>query len=211
MFKNLKWSAIIVSVVYMAVGVLLIMYPQASADVICDVIGYSMIISGVINIVTYFMLDLRTSLYRNDFVIGVVTALLGFLVIYQKHVFQGIIPFILSLIIVASGFSKIQDAIDAVRLGYKNGWVYIVMSLISLVIGLVIMFGKINGNELLFRVIGIGLLYSGISDMYSTIYLSSKIKMFVKHLEEAEKQARMKASDQVIDVQASDSIDNDEE
>ena len=200
MLKNIKWTAVLISVVYIVAGVLLVMYPSASADVICNIIGYALVLSGIVNIATYFMLDLKDSLFRNDFVIGIVLSLLGVLVIVEKDAFQTLIPFVLAIIIVASGFAKLQNAIDMMRLKVNKSWIQFVLALISIVFGLVIMFGKINGNDVLFTVIGVGLIYSGATDLYSTIYLSAKVKKYFKALEEAKHQQELKREGNVIDV-----------
>ena len=133
------------------------------------------------------MMDLQDSLFRNDFVFGIVWILLGILVIKEKSVFQAMIPFIMGIMIISSGFLKLQDGIDAIRMGYPKSWVYLIMAAISIVLGLVILFNLISANALLYQIIGAGLVYCGISDLYFTITLSSKIKKFVGKAEQAAK------------------------
>lgn len=200
MLKHLKWGALISSIIYIAAGVLLIIYPEASAKVICDIIGIACIITGLISITTYFMLDIRESLYRNDFVSGVLIVLLGILIIYKKDEILKLIPFILGIVIFVSGFSKLQDGIDANRIGYKKSWIYIIMAAISIAFGLVIMFSlpASTTNKVMFTVIGAGLLYSGATDLYSTLYLSGKIKKFMKKVDDLAKNG----GEAVIDAQA---------
>lgn len=38
MLKNIKWSSLIMAAVYIVAGVLLVIYPQLSEELICDVI-----------------------------------------------------------------------------------------------------------------------------------------------------------------------------
>ena len=200
MLKNLKWSSIITSLIVIAAGILLAVFPDVSASVICDVIGIACIVTGVISITTYFMLDLKDSLFRNDFVTGVMIVMLGILVIYQKAVVLKLIPFILGIVILVSGFSKLQDSIDARRIGYKYSWVYIILAAVSIVLGLVIMFSLPSSvtNSILFTVIGCSLIYSGATDLYATIYLSRKINKFMKKVETIAKGAE----EEVIDTTA---------
>ena len=116
MFKNVKWSAIVTAALYIASGALLFVYPQLSENLICDVIGIAVIVWGLIHITSYFMMDLQESLFRNDFTEGVIMVLIGILVIYQKLLFQQLVPFLLSIVIIASGIMKLQDGIDAHRI-----------------------------------------------------------------------------------------------
>lgn len=185
--KHFKWQSMIAAVLYLIVGLLLLFYPQSIADLICNLVGAVMIVYGAVLIISYFMMDLQDSLFRNDFVFGIVWILLGILVIKEKSVFQAMIPFIMGIMIISSGFLKLQDGIDAIRMGYPKSWVYLIMAAISIVLGLVILFNLISANALLYQIIGAGLVYCGISDLYFTITLSSKIKKFVGKAEQAAK------------------------
>ena len=186
MFKNVKWSAIITAALYIASGVLLFVYPQLSENLICDVIGIAVIVWGLIHITSYFMMDLQESLFRNDFTEGVIMVLIGILVIYQKLLFQQLVPFLLSIVIIASGIMKLQDGIDAHRIGFPNGWIYLVLASISIVFGLVIMFELIPAGQLIFKVLGAGLFYSGVTDLFSALYLSAQIKKYREKNDEVE-------------------------
>lgn len=185
--KHFKWQSMIAAVLYLIVGLLLLFYPQSIADLICNLVGAGMIVYGAVLMISYFMMDLQDSLFRNDFVFGIVWILLGILVIKEKTVFQAMIPFIMGIMIISSGFLKLQDGIDAIRMGYPKSWAYLIMAAISIVLGLVILFNLISANALLYQIIGAGLVYCGISDLYFTITLSSKIKKFVGKAEQAAK------------------------
>ena len=65
------------------------------------------------------------------------------------------------------------------------------MACISIVFGLVVMLGKINGMNLLFQIIGAGLLYSGVTDLYMALYISGKIKSFKKKVDDMVVDARI--------------------
>ena len=128
--------------------------------------------------------------------------LLGILVIYKKDVVLELIPFFLGIIIMASGFSKLQDGIDAKRIGYTKSWIYIALGVVSIVLGIVIMFimPTNTATNVLFILIGASLLYSGLTDLYSAVYLSNKINKFIKELETVAKDNAGK----VIDVTPTD-------
>ena len=189
--KNLKWASIIKSLIYIAAGLLLLFFPGQAADLACYVIGIALIIFGVVNVISYFMLDLKDSLFRNDFAMGIVWILIGFMVIHEKEAVQKIVPFMLAIVIFASGISKLQDALDIKRITGKASNASIVMACISIVFGLVVMLGKINGMNLLFQIIGAGLLYSGVTDLYMALYISGKIKSFKKKVDDMVVDARI--------------------
>lgn len=178
--KNVKWQSLVSSIIYIVIGLFLVIYPNQVADIICNLIGAGLIIYGAILLIGYFVRNVRDILYRDDFVLGIIWILIGILVISQKDIVKAIIPFLLGIFIVASGFMKLQDAVDAKRMGSSKSLSYLVMAVISIVLGLIILFNLIKTNEMLYRFIGIGLLYSGVSDLYFTLKLSAKINQFVK-------------------------------
>ncbi|MBR2794921.1 MAG: DUF308 domain-containing protein, partial [Solobacterium sp.] len=117
MLKRMKWMSLIMALLYILFGIVLLLYPGQMADMICDLFGVALVAYGIINIVTYFMIDIRESLYRNDFAAGVIKILVGVMVIYYKETFQELMPFLLGLAIITSGVYKLQDGIDAARIG----------------------------------------------------------------------------------------------
>ncbi len=186
MFKNIKWTSLAVALLYIVSGVLLLLYPQLSESLICNVVGIALIVGGVIQIAVYLMMSVEDALFRNDFVEGVILILIGILVIYQQGVFQQLVPYVLSIVVIASGIMKLQDGIDAYRIGFPKGWIYLVLASVSIIFGLVIMFGLIPAGQLVYQVLGAGLTYSGITDLISSLFLSVRIKKFTKAKEEGE-------------------------
>lgn len=165
----------------------MLLYPGKIGAMFCDLFGIALIIYGIINIVMYFMIDIKESLYRNDFASGIIKILLGIMVIYHKEMFRELIPFLLAIAIISSGFSKLQDGVDAARIGYPSGWQFVLLATISVIAGLVVLLAVIKDPELLLQVAGGALLYSGLTDMYTTLYLSGKIKKFLDAREKPQK------------------------
>ncbi|MBQ9327095.1 MAG: DUF308 domain-containing protein [Solobacterium sp.] len=186
MLSRMKWSSIAFSIVYIAAGVLLLLYPGQISEMFCDLFGIALIVYGIINIVVYFMIDIEESLYRDDFADGIVKILIGIMVIYHKALFQQIIPFLLAIAIIGSGFSKLQDGVDSARIGYPKWWQFLVLACISIVLGAVLLLNLIPAGDLMLQVAGAALLYSGLTDLYTTLYLSGKIRKYFKSLEKPE-------------------------
>ena len=181
MQNKIKWSSIASAAVYIAAGIALLLYPGQISTMFCDLFGIALIIYGIINIVVYFLIDIRESLFRNDFSSGIIKILLGVMVIYHKGTFQEMIPFLLGIAVISSGFSKLQDGVDSARIGFPNGWQFVILAVISVVCGVLLMFGVFKEQALMLQVAGASLLYSGLTDLYATLYLTGKINKFLKN------------------------------
>ena len=105
--KHFKWQSMIAAVLYLIAGLLLLFYPQNVADLVCNLVGIGMMVYGAVLMISYFMMDLQDSLFRNDFVFGIVWILLGILIVKEKTIFQTMIPFIMGIMIISSGFLKL--------------------------------------------------------------------------------------------------------
>lgn len=186
MLKQLKWSQILMSVCYIILGILLIMFPDISGKVISYVLGVSAIVYGIVNLTIYFLLNVRDSLYRNEFIIGIASIVFGLLIILKADVIISLIPLLLGLIIMISGFINLQKGVVAYRIGYNRSMVYALISAISIIFGVAIMFfmsGK-TAMDMLYIVIGTGLVYSGASDLIATLVLANKMNAFIRAFEE---------------------------
>lgn len=200
MLKQLKWSNILTSIVYIVIGILLILYPDISANVISYIIGAGLCVFGAANLISYFMTDVRDSLYNNSFTLGLMTVVFGIAVIAKKDLIADLIPIILGLIIITSGLMKVQRSVVAGRIHYSASVYYAILGVISIVFGIVIMFflsGQAASN-ILFIVIGCGLVYSGASDLFIQLFLAKKFNDFIRMFEDAIK----KKDANIIDAEA---------
>ena len=165
---------------------LLIIFPDISGKVISYVLGGSAVVYGIVNLTIYFLLNVKDSLYRNEFIIGIASIVFGLLVILKSDIIVSLVPLLLGLIIMISGFINLQKGVVAYRIGYNRSMVYVLISAVSIIFGIAIMFflsGK-TATEVLFMVIGAGLVYSGGSDLVATLVLANKMNAFIKAFEQ---------------------------
>ncbi len=181
--KDLKYNSIISSVLMIVLGLILTFFPGVSLNTLALIVGLVAICAGLFSIIRYFTYDLKESFYRNDFLFGIIILTIGILILFKREAFISIIPFILGVVIIFSGFSKLQDGIDAKRIGYPNHALYLTLALIDVIIGILILFDPFTFAGIMFVVIGIGLVFSGISDLYVTFYLAGRFKEFLAQKE----------------------------
>ena len=176
--KNIKWSSIIIAICYIAAGILFFADANLTKDIICKWIGYGLIVVGLFCIISYFRKPKNESFLKNEFRDGLIIITIGLLPLIRKDLFIELVYFVIAVIIMISGYKKLQDCVDAWRLGLKYGVLYFVLASISIVIGLIIMMDSSITLKQLHNLIGAGLLYSGASDLISTIFLSTKMRKF---------------------------------
>ena len=182
--KEAKWQNLIGNAIYIIMGIVLLVFPEASAKTFCYVIGIAAIVIGVFTILIYLFREVQKNYYRNDFVLGAMEILLGAVVLYKADLIVSLIPYILGILVVFSGILKLQTTIDVRRMRIGTELVFLILSLINIVWGIVLildpfrafMEDQVAAIRLLFIFIGIGLLFSGISDTISTLYMSRMVR-----------------------------------
>ena len=178
MLKELKWEAILTGVLYILLGIVALVIPETMQKTLGYLIGIVLIVAGAVSMICYLLRDARDNYYHNEFVFGLVGIVVGVAVLYKVEVIISLIPFILGILVLFSGCSKLQDAIDLKRLGYESWVGMLVVAAINVILGIVLICNPFKAAILLFRVLGVGLILSGASDCFSTIYFSRKLRRF---------------------------------
>ena len=192
--KSIKWSSIFIAVCYIAAGILFFADASLTRDAICKWIGYIALAIGIVNIVSYFLRPKNESFLKDEFRDGLILITVGLLPLIRKDIFIEIVYFVVAIVIMISGYSKLQDCVVSWRLGMKNGLVYFILAAISIILGLIIILDTTIQVKPLHNLIGAGLLYSGVSDLISTIFLSKKMTQYVNSIP-TEKVADIKADE----------------
>ena len=134
--------------------------------------------AGLVSIICYLLRDARENYYHNEFVFGILGIVLGAVVLYKVEIVISLIPFILGVLVLCSGCSKLQDAIDLKRLGYGSWLGLLIVAAINIILGVVLIYNPFKAAILLFRVLGVVLILSGAGDCFSTIYFARKLRRF---------------------------------
>lgn len=183
--KKLKWNVIISSVIYVALGVILLIWPEMTAKNICYVVGVISVAVGIVNLIDYIRKDYSVDAYRYNLVYGLVFVLLGIVIFVKVETVISIIPFLLGFAVTISGLLKFQNAVDLIRMKYSGWGIVMIVSILNIAFGVVLIMNPFTSAMILFICIGIGMIYSGVSDLVATIMLSRSIKSIGKEIVKA--------------------------
>lgn len=181
LLKELKWKSMMYAALYILMGIVLLLFPETTQTILCYAVGGASVVAGVVTVCIYLFRDAVKNTYRNDFVTGLAAVLLGIFLIVRVDLITALIPFVLGIAVMVSGFIKLQHCIDVRRMGYGNGLVLFLLALISIVFGVILVVNPFDASIVLMRLVGAGLLFSGVSDLLSTMYMSRKIKNYMEN------------------------------
>lgn len=186
-FRKCKWDSILAASLAIIVGILFIVLPSASANVLCAVAGILLIAVGVFSVVAFISGGLLFG--GSALIFGLAFLLSGLFFLIHPEMIKGILTVLFGIFIVADGASTMVDSIYCAKARVQGWFWLLLLSAISIVLGCVVTFGTFD-TVMLFA--GISLIVDGIGDLIITLFFSHKIK-------EAKKTIERRADDIIID------------
>ena len=168
--KDVVWS----SIAYLIIGFILLIKPGTALVTIVHILALLAVVMGVVSLVTYFK-D-KYSVGNGGVIKGIVYFFIAAFLYFGAGFIISIVPFILGLLIVISGIVKLQEALDMMKYRADGSVTVLVIAILSLVLGILILINPFGTAELLFRIIGIALIYNGVSDLLTVFYFSRKTR-----------------------------------
>ena len=176
-FKALKWRSLIVAFSAILLGLLFILTPQASADVICYVAGILLLASGIAAVISYLASGRLFGSYA--LVSGIVLLVCGVFCLLRPEIIQGLLTVLFGVFLVIDGMMTLQDGVDCARARLAGWavcacwWVPALLGAVTIALGCVVLFGKFDSIMLL---AGISLIADGVFDLIVTLAFSKRIR-----------------------------------
>ena len=173
-FKSIKKDILFVSIIYIVIGYLLLSKGSSCVELVITILGYSLMAIGIFEIIRYFITKIDDRYKRNGFILGVGLMALAIVILICKYSLSDIATVAFGVAVFVSGALKIQDGIDAKKIGTKSFGTYMILMIICFAFGalIIINYFYFLDYRWLYVVSGLGMMFSGISDLFSNIYLA---------------------------------------
>lgn len=170
--KGLKRFSIATIIVSAIMGVLFIAFPSKCIQYISLVVGVSLIVTGIISVVSYIV-ERDTKL---PLVLGTISLICGIIVCAKYRAIISIIVVILGIFILTSGIVDMATSIRSIMLFRKSGWFTMLLSVITIVFGIVAITKSAQLTDGIVRFIGAALIVYSVLDLVTYIQVNSKVK-----------------------------------
>ena len=165
-FKGLKANYTISAVLCALLGLVLVIWPGATSQIICMLLGGVLLAYGVIHIAIYLFNRERTIILQGMMILGIVFAVLGLWILLKPEMIMMAVPVIVGVLIAIHGLHNVVQAFALKKDGYESWWLAFLMGLLTLIFGGVLIYNPFKAIELVARIIGIFLIYDGVSDIW---------------------------------------------
>lgn len=182
--KGIVRSSIITSALLAILGILLIIASEETIIAISYIVGGALVLLGAIGIIDYLR-KLKTELKSElDLLYATGTIILGILIILHPKAIASIIPTVLGIIIIINSSTKLNYAFQLKNQDNDLWKSTLVVSLLTTICGLVLMFNPFAAATLITRIVGIIILLYAILDIISSITIRKNIAKLHISIEE---------------------------
>ena len=167
-----KSGYIFSSAAFCIAGLLLLLHPEISAEVLCKGLGILFLVWGVFKICGYLSGDLYRLAFQFDLACGILAVVLGFLMLVRSGGVLRFLNLVIGILVLTDGLLKIQTALDARRFGLERWWMIAGTAALASIFGFLIVADPfwsygITGAVLL---LGAALLVEGGLNLYVALY-----------------------------------------
>ena len=177
MAKKLKWNLILMSLLYLALGIFLLMVPGTALNVVCYALGGVVLACAAVQLVRYFVVERGVFQSQLTLISGLVCLALGAFLILRSDVVVRVLPIVFGLFVIFDSLGRIQNALELRRCGYPS---FLLLAVLSVVLGIVMVVDPFGTMETLVMAIGLILILEGALNLLSALYTMLAVRRFIK-------------------------------
>ncbi len=184
LMKKFFRSSLLTSLFLLTLGFLLIFHSEVTIISISYIVGGILVGIGVLAIIKFIKNTNNVLKNELDIVYGIVTTILGVIIIKNPTAIASIIPIVLGISIIISSTTKLQYAFELKSNGNNLWKSTMVISIISTLCGIVLIFNPFKALTSFTKIVGIFIVIYAVLDMISTFTIKRNVKIFQKTMKE---------------------------
>ena len=160
-FKKLRIAAYVSAMLTIALGGVLIAWPLEVTGLICRILGALLVVMGAVYIFGYFV-EGRGMLSISG---GLLFLLLGVWIFITPESIASLVPIVIGVVLLVHSLRDFQMASEAKQNGSDRWMMLFLLALLNCVFGVVCICDSFGVISVAVRILGIALVYDGISNM----------------------------------------------
>ena len=191
--KKMKTNVVASSLLCVALGLVLLLWPGLSIKIVCTAVGAVLIMSGVIRIMEYFFVrdgSMYSFYAREGFLIvglgWIVLSAVGIWIVLSPEKVLSLIPIILGIVITLHGLHNIKQAIGLCRDQYDKWWIALLLGIVTVGVGVLLICRPFAAIDTMVMLIGVFLIYDGLSNIWIVSRISRAARILRQEAEAVE-------------------------
>ena len=174
MTKPFQKTMLITSVVYLAIGLILIVWPDAARQIIIYAIGAAALLYGGYRIVDFFVRKEHLSgTVQLGVALGIACILTGLFLIFKVDLVVALLAAIIGVAVIIDSVLRLQIALNLRQTGGQYWAVLLITSLVTLGLGILLLFNPFTVVKVATIIGGVILLLDGGFTLWSVLQSSA--------------------------------------
>ena len=176
MLRYTKSGMMLLSIAYIIIGMMLLIMPQTSLLWICYAFGAVVLVTGIVCLIQYARI--RGTGFTAPFMLvgGVITAGLGIFTLAKPQVVASFLPAVFGIFILVDGLSRVGTAIDLAKRKGQKWWVLLLLSVVSVALGVLLVLHPFDAAVSVVMVCGILLIVEGALNLGCVLYAAMELR-----------------------------------
>lgn len=170
--------SIVTSVIIFVLGVFLFIQPDTIIHMISIVFGGIILVPGITTLIDYFK-----NKYQPSLITGVVTVIIGMILIINTKLVASILPFILGIFFIVNGINRLQYALELRKANHHNFVASLVISILIILSGILFVINPFGGALVITKVMGVFMIIYSILDIVNSIIIKREVRNVEKIIE----------------------------
>ncbi|MCC8104249.1 MAG: DUF308 domain-containing protein [Clostridiales bacterium] len=179
--REFSKSYIFLSFLYVAVGIVLLLWPSLSLEMLGRGMGIILIVLGATYGVIYFTRDKRQEGFlQMELVIAVVCVAFGVFILLTPEFLSMVLPFAMATVLLLGAIVKIQSTISMKKLLVRHWYIGLIAALVIIALGIVLLVYPFASDPQMLIYIGICLILDGVTNLLGLLCIQLRTKKLDK-------------------------------
>ncbi len=178
--KNMRKALITSATIYIALGIIMIIFPAFINDFFSTIVGVLILLFGISQLAVYSSKSSYGGVIKITLGLGVIGTMAGIFILLNPKFITSIIPLVSGLIIIVNSLNKIKQAVELKASNYDKWWYTLVSAVVLIALGFILMANPFAAVEVIIRTLGIILIVDGVYDIVTVASYSHEVRRVVK-------------------------------
>ncbi len=162
-------SSVIVALITMVLGAVLVVWPDRSVRLMCTLLGAALLICGLVYILGWLVRRREGGISAFTLIPGVVLSGLGIWLMTSSDSVIALVQYVFGAVVIFHGVLDVQSSVSLMRQGAARWWLDLALSALILI-------NPFGTFAALVTLIGLVLIYDGLSDLWIIHRLSRMVR-----------------------------------
>lgn len=164
--QQARINLIVSSVILCIAGLVFMIFSETVVNIIGWVLGSIFCVIGLIYLIGYIRRQIRLS----ELFAGIISLVAGVLILIHPGWVMSLLSVIIGIYVLIEGALKTRISIVAKRQQARGWWVLLVAALLSIAVGILLVFNPFGISRMFIFFVGLALLLNGVENIIHAVY-----------------------------------------